>query len=288
MYNHSAKKSNSALQPSKKAALGLKNGAIYNKATENSLPGPNKTPSGLKMAGNYGKNKAMKHILFTINPGNHNGDFIYLIQNASLVVKLVLLLLLAFSIISWAIIIFKLMEYSRARKNSFKFLNFFKKNKNFSEINNAKSLYGNNPLGEIFRFGYREIAQQTGSGQKLEKLDLDSLHRALLRASNQEITRFERLNGFLATCASAAPFIGLFGTVWGIMNSFQQIGIQMNANLATVAPGIAEALIATALGLFAAIPAVIFYNLLLNKLKVLIAIMEDFILEFLNLSEKLN
>jgi biopolymer transport protein TolQ len=240
------------------------------------------------MAGNYGKNKAMKHILFTINPVNHNGDFIYLIQNASIPVKLVLLLLLAFSIISWAIIIFKLMEYSRARKNSYKFLDFFKKNKNFSEINNAKSLYGNNPLGEIFRFGYREIAQQTGSGQKLEKLDLDSLHRALLRASNQEITRFERLNGFLATCASAAPFIGLFGTVWGIMNSFQQIGIQMNANLATVAPGIAEALIATALGLFAAIPAVIFYNLLLNKLKVLIAIMEDFILEFLNLSEKLN
>jgi biopolymer transport protein TolQ len=240
------------------------------------------------MAGNYGKNKVMKHILFTINPGNPNGDFVYLIQNASTVVKLVLLLLLAFSIISWAIIIFKLMEYSRARKNSYKFLDFFKKNKNFSEINNAKAFYGNNPLGEIFRFGYREIAQQSGSGQKLEKLDLDSLHRALLRASNQEIIRFERLNGFLATCASAAPFIGLFGTVWGIMNSFQQIGIQMNANLATVAPGIAEALIATALGLFAAIPAVIFYNLLLNKLKVLIAMMEDFVLEFLNLSEKLN
>ena len=230
----------------------------------------------------------MKHILFTVNPVNTNGDFVYLIQHASLVVKLVLLLLLAFSIISWAIIIFKLMEYSRARKNSIKFLDFFKKNKNFSEINSAKALYGNNPLGEIFRFGYREIAQQTGSGQKPEKIDLDSLHRALLRASNQEITRFERLNGFLATCASATPFIGLFGTVWGIMTSFQQIGIQMNANLATVAPGIAEALIATALGLFAAIPAVIFYNLLLNKLKVLIAMMEDFILEFLNLSEKLR
>jgi len=230
----------------------------------------------------------MKHIVFMINPINHNGDFIYLIKNASTVVKLVLLLLVTFSIISWAVIIFKLMEYGRAKKNSQRFLEFFKKNKNFSEINNTKSLYGNNPLGEIFRYGYREISQQSGSGQALDKLDLDSVHRALLRASNSEITRFERLNGFLATCASSTPFIGLFGTVWGIMSSFQQIGIQMNANLATVAPGIAEALIATALGLFAAIPAVIFYNLLLNKLKVLIAMMEDFVLEFLNLSEKLN
>jgi biopolymer transport protein TolQ len=223
-----------------------------------------------------------------INPVNHNGDFIYLIKNASTVVKVVLLMLLTFSIISWAVIIFKLMEYRRARKNSQRFLEFFKKNKNFSEINSNKSLYGNNPLGEIFRFGYREISLQAGNGQALGKLDLESVHRALLRASNSEITRFERLNGFLATCASATPFIGLFGTVWGIMSSFQQIGIQMNANLATVAPGIAEALIATALGLFAAIPAVIFYNLLLNKLKVLIAMMEDFVLEFLNLSEKLG
>jgi biopolymer transport protein TolQ len=223
-----------------------------------------------------------------MNPVNHNGDFVYLIKNASTVVKLVLMLLLTFSIISWAVIIFKLMEYRRARKNSLRFLEFFKKNKNFSEINNTKSLYGNNPLGEIFRFGYREISLQSGGSQALGKLDLESVHRALLRASNSEITRFERLNGFLATCATATPFIGLFGTVWGIMSSFQQIGIQMNANLATVAPGIAEALIATALGLFAAIPAVIFYNLLLNKLKVLIAMMEDFVLEFLNLSEKLS
>lgn len=230
----------------------------------------------------------MKHIVFTVVPVNHNGDFIYLIQNASLVVKLVLLLLLSFSIISWAIIIFKLMEYSRARKNGAKFLDFFRKNKNFSDIYNAKGLYGNNPLGTVFRFGFQEISHQTSSGQKMGDLDLDSLQRAVLRASTQEITRLERLNGFLATCASAAPFIGLFGTVWGIMTSFQQIGIQMNANLATVAPGIAEALIATALGLFAAIPAVIFYNLLLNKLKVLIATMEDFVLEFLNLSEKLR
>jgi biopolymer transport protein TolQ len=119
-------------------------------------------------------------------------------------------------------------------------------------------------------------------------LNLESLNRSLLRASNSEITRLERLNGFLATTASVTPFIGLFGTVWGIMGAFQQIGIQMNANLATVAPGIADALIATALGLFAAVPAVIFYNLLLNKLKVQISRMEDFVMEFLNVSEKLK
>jgi biopolymer transport protein TolQ len=127
-----------------------------------------------------------------------------------------------------------------------------------------------------------------GPNSSPEDINLECVNRSLVRASNAEITRLERLNGFLATTASVSPFVGLFGTVWGIFTAFQQIGEQMNANLATVAPGIAEALIATALGLFAAIPAVIFYNLLLNKLKVLIATMEDFIMEFLNVSEKLK
>ncbi len=132
------------------------------------------------------------------------------------------------------------------------------------------------------------VENQRIQTQDQAALNLESLNRSLLRASNAEITRLERLNGFLATTASVTPFIGLFGTVWGIMSAFQQIGIQMNANLATVAPGIADALIATALGLFAAIPAVIFYNLLLNKLKILIAAMDDFVMEFLNVSEKLK
>ena len=111
---------------------------------------PVRAPAGasmLKTARKYGKNRAMKHILFTVNPVNTNGDFVYLIQHASLVVKLVLLLLLSFSIISWAIIIFKLMEYSRARKNSLKFLDFFKKNKNFSEINSGQGALRQQPPG---------------------------------------------------------------------------------------------------------------------------------------------
>jgi biopolymer transport protein TolQ len=211
-----------------------------------------------------------------------------LIAEASPVVKFVLILLLFFSVVSWAIIIFKLVEYSKARKNSSKFIEYFRRTKNFSDINKYASLLRNSPLAKIFKLGYKELYLQRGSNPESETPNNDTVHRSLLRASTSEITRLERLNGFLATTAAVTPFIGLFGTVWGIMNSFHQIGIQMNANLATVAPGIAEALIATALGLFAAIPAVIFYNLLLNKLKVLIAYMEDFILEFLNVSEKIR
>lgn len=218
-------------------------------------------------------------------------DFFSLISEASLIGKLTLFTLLIFSVVSWAIIIFKFVEYGKAKSNAQKFINYFRRTKNFSDINKFAGGFQNNPLAEIFRFGYKELSVQIGGGQPPQtggSVNVESLNRSLMRASNAEITRLERLNGFLATTATVTPFIGLFGTVWGIMSAFQQIGIQANANLATVAPGIADALIATALGLFAAIPAVIFYNLLLNKLKVLIAAMEDFVMEFLNVSEKLK
>jgi len=227
----------------------------------------------------------------SIGQASHGKDVISLIKDATPIGKFVLLLLLIFSIISWAVIIFKLVEYRKARINSQKFIHYFRKTRNFSDINKFASGFQNNPLAEIFRFGYKELSHQLGNDQQPQSessIKVESLNRSLVRASNLEITRLERLNGFLATTASVTPFIGLFGTVWGIMSSFHEIGQKMNANLATVAPGIAEALIATALGLFAAIPAVIFYNLLLNKLKVLISTMEDFIMEFLNVSEKLR
>ncbi len=211
-----------------------------------------------------------------------------LILSASPVVKFVLLVLMFFSVVSWAVIIFKLFEYKKAKKNSAKFINYFRKTKNFSDIHKFSQLLKNNPLAKIFKYGYKEISIQMGPDCSPENKDTDSVHRALISGSSSEITRLERLNGFLATTATVTPFIGLFGTVWGIMSSFHSIGVQGNANLTTVAPGIAEALIATALGLFAAIPAVIFYNLLLNKLKVLISIMEEFIYEFLNVSEKIK
>lgn len=216
------------------------------------------------------------------------GGILSLLSDATPVSKFAMLLLMVFSVVSWAIIIFKLTEYSKARKNSEKFVSHFRRTKNFSEINKFASSLPNSPLAMIFKFGYKELSLQMGPNSSAEDINLECVNRSLVRASNTEIVRLERLNGFLATTASVSPFVGLFGTVWGIFTAFQQIGEQMNANLATVAPGIAEALIATALGLFAAIPAVIFYNLLINKLKVLIASMEDFIMEFLNVSEKLK
>jgi len=235
----------------------------------------------------------MKNIVLTMSllsgTANPTGDLFSLIKDATLVGKFTLLMLLIFSIVSWAIIVFKLVEYSKAKANSSKFISYFRKTKNFSDINKFAGSSLNNPLAQVFKYGYKELSLQLGSDQSEGTgVNLESLNRSLIRASNSEITRLERLNGFLATTATVTPFIGLFGTVWGIMSAFQQIGIQMNANLSTVAPGIADALIATALGLFAAIPAVIFYNLLLNKLKVIIDGMDDFMMEFLNVSDKLK
>lgn len=232
----------------------------------------------------------MKSLLFAPLPASlkSSNSIFFLISTASPVVKFVLLLLLLFSVISWAVIIFKAFEYASARKQSRKFLDYFRNSKNFSEINNYASLVKNNTLARIFKLGYQEMSLQMGPQSSAAGLNSDSIERSLVMASGTEISRLERLNGFLATTAAVTPFIGLFGTVWGIMDSFMEIGKVGNANLATVAPGIAEALIATALGLFAAIPAVIFYNLLLNKLKVLISIMEGFILEFMNASVRMR
>lgn len=232
----------------------------------------------------------MYNLTLLLAPANPNGDFLHLIKNASIVVKLVLLILILFSVISWAIIIFKSLEYSRARRNSFHFLEVFRKNKDLSEINKMKQLFQNNPLGTLFKYGYRELTLQSTGGEQAaisHRIDMECVQRALLRGSNLIISRLERMNSFLATTAAVAPFIGLFGTVWGIMNSFQNIGLQQNTSLATVAPGIAEALVATAIGLFAAIPAVIFYNSLLSKLKLQISLMEDFNFEFLNQCHRL-
>ncbi len=219
---------------------------------------------------------------------SHFGNYFSLISQASLVVKGVLLLLALFSVISWAIVIFKLFEYRNARKKSNLFLDIFRKTKSFSDIHKFTTSYKDSPLSQIFKAGYKELSQQISPVREKRTINLESLQRLMINSSNLEVTRLERLNGFLATTAAVTPFIGLFGTVWGIMTSFNQIGVQMNANLATVAPGIAEALIATALGLFAAIPAVIFYNLLINKVKVMIIQMENFVNEFLSVAEKMN
>ncbi len=216
-------------------------------------------------------------------------NFLRLIIEAGIVVQLVILILIFFSIFSWAIIFFKRKTLKSAASQSRRFLSVFRRSQNLVEVNEAARRYRLSPLAALFRSGFKELTYQTKSNPtpRLNPEKLESVNRALIKASNREIARLEKMMSFLATTGSVTPFIGLFGTVWGIMDAFQRIGIVRAASLDTVAPGIAEALIATAAGLFAAIPAVIAYNHFLHRVKDLITDMEDFSLEFLNLVERI-
>jgi len=208
-----------------------------------------------------------------------------------LVVKIVLFVLLYFSVVSWAIIFYKLLQVRKANVESERFLDFFWKTKRFDAINAQLERFANSPLTVLFSEGYGELSKLKERGE--EKQDpnvvstdlggIENIARALRRATTSEITRLEKYLTFLATTGSTAPFIGLFGTVWGIMTAFKGIGETGSASLAVVAPGIAEALIATAIGLVAAIPAVMGYNHFQNRIKVLIAEMDNFSTEFLNI-----
>jgi biopolymer transport protein TolQ len=215
-------------------------------------------------------------------------NILELIAGASWVVKIVLLILIFFSVFSWAIIFFKRKTLKTAASQSQRFLNTFRKSRNLSDVNEAAKKFQASPLAALFQSGYKELAYLSKSNPDPTPTPakLESLNRALAKASNAEISRMERMMSFLATTGSVTPFIGLFGTVWGIMDSFHKIGVVRSASLVTVAPGIAEALIATAVGLFAAVPAVIAYNYFLNRIKDVITEMEDFSLEFLNIAER--
>jgi biopolymer transport protein TolQ len=211
-----------------------------------------------------------------------------LIVEGSPVVQLVLLILVFFSVFSWAVIFFKRKSLKTANFQSQKFLKVFRRSSDLSDVNKASKIYRISPVATLFQAGYKELAHITKSNQGILTPDgLESINRALARASNQEISRLESMMNFLATAGSVTPFIGLFGTVWGIMDAFLNIEVERSASLVTVAPGIAEALIATALGLFAAIPAVIAYNYFLNRIKNVITEIEDFSLEFLSIAERL-
>jgi len=213
-----------------------------------------------------------------------------------LVVKLVLILLIYFSVVSWAIIFYKLLQVYRANKESERFLEFFWKSKRFDTISSQLDRFPNSPLSIMFNEGYTELKKlmETGGEQQIDDPSvistegggIDNISRALRRATTSEITRLEKYTTFLATTGSTAPFIGLFGTVWGIMTAFKGIGESGSASLAVVAPGIAEALIATAIGLVAAIPAVMGYNHFQNKIRVVIAQMDNFSTEFLNIVQR--
>lgn len=216
-------------------------------------------------------------------------NFLKLILQGSIVVQLVLLVLIFFSVFSWAVIFFKRNTLKAASSQSKKFLNVFNKSRDLLEVNKAAKKYKASPLSALFQAGYKDLSYRAKSNPnpELTSANLESLNRALLKASNKEISRLEHMMSFLATTGSVTPFIGLFGTVWGIMDAFIEIAKLKSAALVTVAPGIAEALIATALGLFAAIPAVIAYNYFLHRIKNVASEMEDFSIEFLSISERL-
>lgn len=215
---------------------------------------------------------------------------------SSPVAKAVLVVLLIFSVASWAIVLSKAIAFRQAERQTASFLEVFRRSTKFSEVQAAcKSLEGS-PLVGLFQAGYAEInaqlKQPAAAGSSSATLvrpmlrSLTAVDRALLRASSAELTKLETRVTFLATTASITPFIGLFGTVWGIMAAFQGIGAQGSTDLSVVAPGISEALVATAFGLFAAIPAVYFYNLFTTRVKTLASEMDDFSLEFLNICER--
>lgn len=224
-----------------------------------------------------------------------NLSLLDMIIHAGPMVKFVLLLLLGFSLASWTIIIMKFQEFEKAQKASDNFLKCFWGCKNLAEAHKSAQDNNSSPEALIFRHGYTELqklsqnraAVRTGEETlEMQLASLDNLKRALRKAENKEMLKFGQSLSFLATTGSSTPFIGLFGTVWGIMTSFQDIGQRGSASLAVVAPGISEALVATAAGLAVAIPAVIFYNYYANRLTDLEGNLQNFSADFLNLVER--
>ena len=224
--------------------------------------------------------------------GNFHGSLLGMIADDGFMVKFVLLILLIFSIISWTIIFLKFRYYRKIRKENEEFDSDYQRSNKLSEVVPAAKKYPHSTTAEVFRVGYAElskinkVSKDTARPEEISLSSIDNVQRALNRASNTEMTKLESSLGFLATTGSASPFIGLFGTVWGIMETFKAIGARGSATLAVVAPGISEALIATAAGLAAAIPAVIFYNYFLNKSKTMVQEMDNFADEFLNIVER--
>ena len=201
--------------------------------------------------------------------------------------KAVLAILLLFSIISWATTLVVWRRFRRSRSASRRFLGVFRKAKRLVDVQSAIAPLTSSALVGLFRAGYAEIEAQVAHAAGAQTIrSLDSVERSLIRASRIDAGRLSRFVPFLATTAAATPFIGLFGTVWGIMGSFANIGATGSTSITSVAPGISEALINTAAGLFAAIPALIAYNYFVQQLRRARGEMEDFTLEFLNLTER--
>ena len=216
----------------------------------------------------------------------------HLFHGTGPVVMGVLWILIACSAGSWGVTFYKLGQIRKARKQSERFVEIFWESKSLTQIHTASLEYRQSPVAQVFRAGYQELLRLTRAKREAEgesEIELQgsaNVERALRRASNQEVTKLERALTFLATTAATAPFIGLFGTVWGIMDAFRGLSTAQTSSIQAVAPGISEALVATAVGLAAAIPAVVAYNHFSREVRVLHTDMENFSAEFLNIAER--
>ena len=215
---------------------------------------------------------------------------LHLIFSSDPVVKVTLAILVIFSVVSWAIIFYKYGQVKRARKSAEKFLKAFDESASLEELLTKQAPRDGNPLYEIFSSGIGDILRakqiKAKDPNSRPQVIFEHIKKNIWRAERTEMQRLEQLTPFLATTASASPFIGLFGTVWGILTAFWSIGQQKSSSLAVVGPFIAEALIATAVGLAAAIPAVIAYNYFVNKIKALSKELNDFSIDLEHRIEK--
>ncbi len=208
------------------------------------------------------------------------GEITSMFFNSGLVARTVLIILLAFSLFSWSIIVAKFSLFRRARVQSGRFVRAFRKAQRMQDVAAVAEQFKPSPLVSVFEGAYEELRRQN------PRLNVTSIQRATQIASSEELTRLERRLPWLATTGAVTPFIGLFGTVWGIIDAFHGLGDAGAATLRAVAPGISEALITTAAGLFTAVPAVIFYNMYMNSIREFGARMDDFSLELLNTVER--
>lgn len=210
-----------------------------------------------------------------------------LVLGAGPVVQGVLVTLAIMSIATWGIVVTKWALLRKAKKQTEKFTDVFWKSKALNEIHSVSTRLKASPVAYVYASGHEELMELLESEKKGGDFgDIESIERALKRAKAEQITRLEKGNTFLATTASAAPFIGLFGTVWGIMNAFIGLSHVKNSSIQAVAPGISEALIATAIGLAAAIPAAIAFNYFSQQLRVFGRSMDMFSAEFLNIARR--
>jgi biopolymer transport protein TolQ len=210
------------------------------------------------------------------------GEIGEMVANSGVPAKIVLGVLLFFSILSWTIIFEKWVSLRRARTQTRRFMRAFRKAQRLADLHHVSDSFRASPLAGIFESGYEELTHQLGGGGSR---NVENVSRALRARTMDETARLESRLSWLATTAGASPFIGLFGTVWGIIEAFQGLGTEGAATLRAVAPGISEALITTAAGLFAAIPALIAYNIFVHQIREFGISADEFSLEFTNRAE---